>query len=61
MVPGFVPTPLGEVIEYQPSMNETMVCLGIWAFGLLCYTVLLRMSVPILQGQLTKANEGERG
>ncbi len=61
VVPGFVPTPLGEVIEYQPTMNETMVCLGIWAFGLLCYTVLLRMSVPILQGQLTKANEGERG
>ena len=42
----------------SPSLNETLVCLGIWAFGLLCYTVFLRMAVPILQGRLSKANEG---
>jgi hypothetical protein len=34
------------------------VCIGIWAFGLLLYTVFLRMAVPILQGRLSKANEG---
>jgi molybdopterin-containing oxidoreductase family membrane subunit len=61
VVPGFIPTPLGEMVEYSPSMNETLVCLGIWAFGLLCYTVFLRMSIPILQGRLTQANEGENG
>jgi Ni/Fe-hydrogenase subunit HybB-like protein len=57
VVPGFIPTPLGEMVEYSPSLNETLVCLGIWAFGFLCYTVFLRMSIPILQGRLTQANE----
>jgi Ni/Fe-hydrogenase subunit HybB-like protein len=53
VVPGFIPTPLGEIVEYTPSLNETLICFGIWAFGLLCYTVLLRVAVPILQGRLT--------
>ena len=57
VIPGFIPTPLGAMVEYSPSLNETLICLGIWAFGLLCYTVFLRMAVPILQGRLTKANE----
>ena len=58
VIPGFIPTPLGAVVDYLPSLNETLVCLGIWALGLLCYTIFLRMAVPILQGRLTKANEG---
>ncbi len=57
VIPGFIPTTLGEIIEYQPSASETMICLGIWAFGLLCYTVFLKMAVPILQGRLSHANE----
>ena len=61
VIPGFVPTQLGEIMDYQPSTNETLICLGIWAFGLLCYTVLLRMSVPILQGRLSKADEDPAG
>jgi CRP-like cAMP-binding protein len=57
VIPGFIPSPLGEMVEYSPTLNETLVCFGIWAFGLLCYTAFLRMSVPILQGKLSKANE----
>ncbi|MBI5775732.1 MAG: polysulfide reductase NrfD [Verrucomicrobia bacterium] len=57
VIPGFVPSPLGEIVEYSPTLNETLVCFGIWAFGLLCYTVFLRMAVPVLQGKITQANE----
>ena len=57
VVPGFVPTPLGEIVEYLPTWNETAISLGIWAFGLLCYTFFLRMAVPILQGTLNRSNE----
>jgi len=56
VIPGFVPTPLGEIIEYSPTLNETLVCVGIWAFGLLCYTLLLRIAVPVLQGHLSVGN-----
>jgi len=55
IVPAFVPTPLGEVVEYVPTLHETMVCLGIWAFGLLVYTILVRVSVPVLAGEVTHA------
>ncbi len=58
VVPGFIPSPLGEIVEYSPSLNETLVCLGIWAFGLLCYTIMLRMAIPILQGTLSRFPAG---
>ncbi len=53
IVPAFIPTPLGEIVQYVPTANEILVCLGIWAFGLLLYTIFVRMSVPVLAGELT--------
>jgi len=53
IVPAFIPSPLGEVVEYVPTWNETLVCLGIWAFGLLAFTVLVRVTIPVLAGRLT--------
>jgi Ni/Fe-hydrogenase subunit HybB-like protein len=53
VVPGFVPTPLGEIVEYSPTVNETLISFGIWAFGIFCYTIMLRVAVPVLQGRLT--------
>lgn len=54
IVPGFIPTPIGEMVEYLPTTNETLVCLGIWAAGLLLYTILVRVTIPVLSGQLTR-------
>ena len=53
IVPAFVPTPLGEIVEYVPTAQEIAICLGIWAFGLLLYTIFVRVSVPVLAGELT--------
>ena len=53
IVPAFVPSPLGEIVEYTPTLNETLVCLGIWAFGLLLYTVFIRITIPVLSGSLS--------
>lgn len=53
IVPAFIPSPLGEIVEYTPTINEILVGLGIWAFGLLIYTILVRITVPVLRGELT--------
>ncbi len=53
IVPAFVPTPLGEIVEYVPTAREIVICLGIWAVGLLLYTIFVRISVPVLAGEVT--------
>ncbi len=52
IVPGFVPSPLGEVVEYAPTWNEFLVVLGIWSFGALMYSWMLRVAIPIMDGSL---------
>lgn len=56
IIPGFVPTPLGEVVEYAPSLNETLVTMGIWATGALLYTLMLRVAVPVILGKMRRAD-----
>lgn len=52
IVSGQVPSPLGEIVEYTPTLNEVLVTLGIWAMGLLIYTIFVRITVPVLTGKL---------
>ncbi len=53
VVPGFIPTPLGEVFEYTPGAVELMVSAGIWAFGALVFTLLARASIAISLGDVS--------
>jgi molybdopterin-containing oxidoreductase family membrane subunit len=50
VIPGFVPSPLGEIVEYTPSWVELGVTAGIWALGLFVLTVLVRVALPIELG-----------
>jgi len=50
VVPGFIPTPLGEVFEYGPTTVELVLSAGIWAFGALVFTLLARASIAIELG-----------
>lgn len=51
IVPGFVPSTLHEVVEYTPSLTEWKVTAGIWAFGLMVFTIALKVAIPILTGR----------
>jgi Ni/Fe-hydrogenase subunit HybB-like protein len=61
IVPGFIPSPLGEIVEYTPTLNEVLVTLGIWAVGLMVFTILVRISIPVLAGRLTIDTRTHRG
>lgn len=52
IIPGFVPTPIGEIYEYMPNLNEVLVSLGILAFGLLLFTLMAKAAIPIECGVL---------
>lgn len=43
VIPGFVPSQLGEIVEYVPSLVEALVSLGVWCFGFVALSVLLRL------------------
>jgi molybdopterin-containing oxidoreductase family membrane subunit len=52
VVPGFVPSPLGEIVEYTPSLVELGVTAGVWALGMFVLTVLVRVALPIELGEV---------
>lgn len=57
ILPGFSPSPLGELWDYWPTLPEVVITLGIWATGLLIYSVLLKIAIPIEVGTF-RANNG---
>lgn len=52
IVPGFIPTPIGEVTEYHPTFIEVIMTLGIWSFGFFILTILLKGAIGILLGEI---------
>jgi len=47
IIPGFIPSTLHEWVEYIPSITEWKVTAGIWAGGLMIYTLLLKVAIHV--------------
>jgi Ni/Fe-hydrogenase subunit HybB-like protein len=47
VVPGFIPSPLGEVSRYSPTIAEIIITKGVWACGLLILTILYKIAVSV--------------
>jgi molybdopterin-containing oxidoreductase family membrane subunit len=50
ITPGFIPSALGEVVEYRPTLAEWQIMAGVWALGLMVFTVALKVAIPVLTG-----------
>jgi molybdopterin-containing oxidoreductase family membrane subunit len=50
IVPGFIPSPLGEIVEYSPTAIEIAITTGIWAMGFFILTALIKVGIPIEMG-----------
>lgn len=52
LVPGFIPSPIGEVTEYYPSLMEVLTTIGIWAIGFFILSILLRGAIGVQLGEI---------
>jgi len=53
VIPGFIPTPLGEIWEYMPRLEEILISLGVVGVGMLLYTLLVKIAIPIETGEMS--------
>lgn len=42
---------MAEIVEYSPSLVKWQVTVGIWAFGLMIYTVALQIAIYGITGE----------
>jgi molybdopterin-containing oxidoreductase family membrane subunit len=47
IVGGFVPSPLGAVTEYTPTLPEISITLAIWAVGFLLITIFYKITLSV--------------
>lgn len=52
IVPGFIPSTLHEIVPYTPSLAEWKVTAGVWAFGLMTFTIGLRVALHAMTGKM---------
>lgn len=55
--PGFIPGTLGEIYNYMPNTLELWISLGVWAIGLMIFTVGTKICIAIKTGEIGRASE----
>ncbi len=47
VITGFIPTPFGKVVQYWPTIPESLISLSIWAFGFFMITIFYKIALSI--------------
>ncbi len=47
VVTGFIPNPLGVVVEYWPTFPEVMIAIGVYGIGALAVTLLYKIALSV--------------
>jgi Ni/Fe-hydrogenase subunit HybB-like protein len=47
VITGFIPNPFGKVIQYWPTMPESLIALGIWAIGIFLITIFYKIALSV--------------
>lgn len=58
IIPGFIPSTHHEIVEYAPSLNEWKIGVGIWAFGMMVYTLALKIAISVLSSRHSSPHIG---
>ena len=54
--PGFIPGTLGEIYDYMPNSLELWISIGVWAIGLIIFTIGAKIAIAIKTGEIGHAN-----
>lgn len=47
IITGFIPNPFGSVTQYWPTVPESLIALGIWAFGIFLITIFYKIALSV--------------
>jgi len=60
IIPGFVPSTLHEIVEYQPTLTEWRITAGVWAFGFMILLIGLKIAQPVMTGAIRAREEEDK-
>ncbi len=47
IITGFIPDPFDNVVQYWPTVPESLIVLGVWAFGIFLITIFYKIALSV--------------